>query len=260
MTSCLCPWGELLKGRSNHKMEIIPAIDLKEGKCVRLYQGDHDQVTVYGNDPARWALNWEQLGAKRIHVVDLEGAVAGEPQNIDAIRRILKAGEMPVQVGGGIRRTKTIDELLRLGVQRVIMGTATVENESLVADACAAFEDAVMIGIDSRDGYVSTRGWKKQTEITTLDLARKVVSLGAKRIICTDISRDGTLTEPNFESIAELVEEIKLPILAAGGISTVAHIQRLKEIGVEGAILGQALYTRDAEARLSLPEALEAAR
>ena len=164
-------------------MEIIPAIDLKGGKCVRLYQGDHDQVTVYGNDPARWALNWQQLGAKRVHVVDLEGAVAGEPQNIDAIRRILKVIQMPMQVGGGIRRLQTIDQLLRLGVQRVILGTAAVEHEDLVAEACHAYGDAVILGLDARDGYVSTHGWKTQTQTTLLDLARKMASLGAKRVL-----------------------------------------------------------------------------
>lgn len=230
-------------------MEIIPAVDLKGGKCVRLHQGDHAQVTIYGNDPARWALNWQQLGGKRLHIVDLEGAVQGEPRNIDAVRRILKVVEVPVQVGGGIRRLQTIEHLLRLGVQRVILGTAAVEDESFVRDACMVYEDAVIVGIDARDGYISTNGWKTQTQVTTVDLACRMAKLGARRLICTDISRDGTLTEPNFDAITELVEQVSLPIIAAGGVSSVDHVKRLKEIGVEGVVLGKALYTGDIDLR-----------
>jgi phosphoribosylformimino-5-aminoimidazole carboxamide ribotide isomerase len=235
-------------------MEIIPAVDIKGGKCVRLVQGDHNQVTVYGNDPARWALNWEALGAKRLHIVDLDGAAKGEPQNIAAIRMILKVVKIPLQVGGGVRRLQSVEQMLKLGVKRVILGTAAVENESFVKEACRAFGDAIIIGLDFRGSHISTGGWMKQTQLATLDVASKMVALGAKRFICTDISKDGTLTEPNFAVMAELVQQIRLPIIASGGISTIEHLKKLSEIGVEGAIVGKALYTLNIDLKLALAE------
>jgi len=235
-------------------MEILPAIDLKAGKCVRLYQGDYQQETVFSDDPVGVALKWQSLGGQWLHVVDLDGAAHGEPQNVDVVRAIVQAVHVPVQMGGGIRRLETVQQLLELGVQRVILGTAAVEDTNLTREICHRFDDAIIIGIDARNGYVETHGWQQQTQLTTLELARTMADLGAKRLICTDISRDGTLTEPNFDAIAELVTQIDLPLIAAGGISAISHLKRLREIGVEGAILGKALYTRD----LDLQQAIQA--
>ncbi|MEE8373172.1 MAG: 1-(5-phosphoribosyl)-5-[(5-phosphoribosylamino)methylideneamino]imidazole-4-carboxamide isomerase [Dehalococcoidia bacterium] len=226
-------------------MEVIPAIDLRNGKCVRLYQGDYDKETVFSDDPVSTALRWQSEGAVRLHIVDLDGAAEGQPGNLDAIGRILEAVELPVQVGGGIRDLKTMEQLLALGVGRVIMGTLAVENPDVAAQACAEFGEQVVIGIDARDGLVATRGWLEESTVMAADLAAKMVDLGARRIIYTDISRDGTLTSPNFEGVADLVSRVSAPIIAAGGISSVEHLSKLAALGAEGAIVGLAIYTGD---------------
>lgn len=224
-------------------MEVIPAIDLRKGKCVRLYQGDYDKETVFSDDPVSTALRWQSEGAVRLHVVDLDGAAVGQPGNLDAIGRILEAVELPVQVGGGIRDLKTVEQLLAMGVGRVVMGTLAVENPDVAAQACAEFGEQVVIGIDARDGLVATRGWLEESTVMATDLAARMVGLGARRIIYTDISRDGTLTSPNFEGVADLVSRVSAPIVAAGGISSVEHLSKLAALGAEGAIVGLAIYT-----------------
>lgn len=224
-------------------MEVIPAIDLRKGKCVRLYQGDYDKETVFSDDPVSTALRWQSEGAVRLHVVDLDGAAVGQPGNLDAIGRILGAVELPVQVGGGIRDLKTVEQLLAMGVGRVVMGTLAVENPDVAAQACAEFGEQVVIGIDARDGLVATRGWLEESTVMATDLAARMVGLGARRIIYTDISRDGTLTSPNFEGVADLVSRVSAPIVAAGGISSVEHLSKLAALGAEGAIVGLAIYT-----------------
>lgn len=224
-------------------MEVIPAIDLRKGKCVRLYQGDYDKETVFSDDPVSTALRWQSEGAVRLHVVDLDGAAEGQPGNLDAIGRILEAVELPVQVGGGIRDLKTVEQLLAMGVGRVVMGTLAVENPDMAAQACAEFGEQVVIGIDARDGLVATRGWLEESTVMATDLAARMVGLGARRIIYTDISRDGTLTSPNFEGVADLVSRVSAPIVAAGGISSVEHLSKLAALGAEGAIVGLAIYT-----------------
>jgi len=226
-------------------MEVIPAIDLRNGKCVRLYQGDYDKETVFSDDPVSTALRWQSEGAVRLHIVDLDGAARGQPGNLDAIERILDAVELPVQVGGGIRDLETVEQLLALGVGRVVMGTLAVENPDMAAQACAEFGEQVVIGIDARDGLVATRGWLEESSVTATDLAARMVGLGARRIIYTDISRDGTLTSPNFEGVADLVSRVSVPIIAAGGVSSVEHLEKLASTGVEGAIVGRAIYTGD---------------
>lgn len=226
-------------------MEVIPAIDLRKGKCVRLYQGDYDKETVFSDDPVSTALRWQSEGAVRLHVVDLDGAAVGQPGNLDAIGRILEAVELPVQVGGGIRDLKTVEQLLAMGVGRVVMGTLAVENPDVAAQACAEFGEQVVIGIDARDGLVATRGWLEESTVMATDLAARMVGLGARRIIYTDISRDGTLTSPNFEGVADLVSRVSAPIVAAGGISSVEHLSKLAALGAEGAIVGLAIYTGD---------------
>ena len=237
-------------------MEVIPAIDLKGGKCVRLYQGDYRQETVFSDDPLGMALHWSSSGASRLHLVDLDGAAKGEPRHWPVIAEIAKAINIPVQVGGGIRRRETIETLLGGGVDRVILGTAAAEDPELIKEACRRFGEAIVIGIDARDGYVATHGWKRETRFTAIKLVQGMTALGAKRFIYTDISRDGTLSQPNFEAIAELLSTTKLPIVASGGIASISHLVRLKQLGAEGAIVGRALYTGD----VRLEEALAALR
>jgi len=234
-------------------MEVIPAIDIKGGKCVRLYQGDYSMETVYSNNPVEMAMKWQSLGATRLHIVDLDGADLGVPRNLETITRINDAVWIPLQVGGGIRSMKTMEKLLKMGIDRVIMGTAAVEDRELVKEACHRFGQSIVIGIDARDGKVATRGWKSETELTAADLAMSMAKLGARRFIYTDISRDGTLTEPNFISTFELIDSIRYPIIASGGISSVIHLKLLDKLGVEGAIIGRALYTGD----MSLEQALK---
>jgi phosphoribosylformimino-5-aminoimidazole carboxamide ribotide isomerase len=233
-------------------MEVIPAVDIKGGKCVRLYQGDYGRETVFSEDPVAVALNWQAQGAGRLHVVDLDGAAGGEPRNIAVVEAMVEQVGLPVQLGGGIRDEATVAKLLAIGINRVILGTAAVENSELVERLCRKYGEAIVVGIDASDGYVATRGWMKGTEIKALEFGLQMVALGARRIIYTDIKRDGTLTEPEFEEIDEMVKGVNLPLIAAGGISSLGHLKKLKELGVEGAIVGKALYTGD----IDLKEAL----
>ncbi|OGO41697.1 MAG: 1-(5-phosphoribosyl)-5-[(5-phosphoribosylamino)methylideneamino]imidazole-4-carboxamide isomerase [Chloroflexi bacterium RBG_16_58_8] len=234
-------------------MEIIPSVDLRDGRCVRLYQGDYNRETVFSDDPLDVALKWQSMGAPRLHIVDLDGAATGEIKNIEIIRDIAKAVLIPVQLGGGIRDIGTIRALLKAGIERVILGTAAVENPGLVVEACHHYGESVMVAIDARDGYIATRGWVKGTPHTAVGLAKAMTLLGVRRFIYTDITRDGTLTEPNFSAIAELIEALKLPVIAAGGIAKINHLKMLRKLGAEGAIVGKALYTGD----INLKQALE---
>ena len=235
-------------------MEIIPAVDIKGGKCVRLYQGDYFKETVFSENPVDVAMGWKAQGARRLHVIDLDAAAAGEPQNVKVTQDIVSQVALPVQLGGGIRNESTVTKLLDKGIDRLILGTVAVENAELVRSLCRKYGEAIVVGIDARDGYVATHGWMQGTNIKALELGLRMADLGVKRIIYTDIKRDGTLTEPGFEAIAEMVKGLNLPIIAAGGISKLSHLKKLKEIGVEGAIVGRAIYTGD----INLKEALEA--
>ena len=226
-------------------MDIIPAVDIKGGKCVRLYQGDYSKETVFSEDPLAVALNWQAQGAARLHLVDLDGAGSGKPRNIDLIEAIVKRVSVPVQLGGGIRDEATVARMLNIGVNRVILGTAAVENPKMVKSLCQKYGEAIIIGIDARCGCASIRGWKKDTEVTALELGQTMADAGVRRIIYTDIKSDGTLTEPDFEAIAEIVNRLDLSVIAAGGISALDHLRKLRQVGVEGAILGKALYTGD---------------
>ncbi len=233
-------------------MEVIPAIDLKDGRCVRLYQGDFNMQTTYSEDPMEVALKWQSLGATRLHIVDLNGADLGIPRNMKAINNINDAVWIPLELGGGIREMNTIEKLLKTGIDRLILGTAAVEEPELVKEACRRFGESIVIGIDARDGKVATHGWKNETELTAVEFAMSMVKLGAKRFIYTDISRDGTLTEPNFMATFELVDAIRYPVIASGGVSSVKHIRLLNRIGAEGAIIGKALYTGDINLELAI--------
>jgi len=237
-------------------MEIIPAIDLRNGKCVRLYQGDYGKETVFSNKPVGIALRWQSEGARRIHIVDLDGAARGEPGNLETIEDMIAAIDIPVQFGGGIRSIETIEQLFAAGVERAILGTVAVEKPDLVKEACQRFGDRIIISIDAKDRMVATRGWLQKSTVTAGELASKMIEIGVTRFIYTDISRDGTLTSPNFEAIAELLSQVSAPVIAAGGISSVHHLTRLAELGVEGAIVGKAIYTGD----VILGEAFKAIR
>ena len=236
-------------------IDIIPAIDLRNGKCVRLYQGDYNRETVFSEDPLEVALKWQSLGAPRIHLVDLDGAAAGEVVNLEIIETIANAVLVPTQLGGGIRTLETISRLLKMGVERAILGTAAVENADLIKEACRKYAESIIVSIDARAGQVATRGWLQGTDLKAVSLARDMASLGVRRFIYTDIIRDGTLTGPNYDALGELIEAVDRPVIAAGGISSLDHLRVLKRIGVEGAIIGKALYTGD----IDLKKALEVA-
>jgi phosphoribosylformimino-5-aminoimidazole carboxamide ribotide isomerase len=226
-------------------MEVIPSIDLKGGRCVRLYQGDYARETVFSDDPLGTAQRWESLGAPRLHLVDLDGAASGEPRHLSVVGEIAATLRIPVQVGGGIRRMDVIQQYVEAGIKRVVLGTAAVENPKLVKEACLAFGEVVVLGVDARDGFVAVRGWQDKTSALAADLIQQMEALGARRFIYTDIARDGTLTEPNFQAIAELMTKARSPIIASGGVTSIDHLRRLRLLGVEGAIIGRALYTGD---------------
>lgn len=227
-------------------MLIIPAIDLKEGRCVRLRQGRMDEATVFGDDPVAMAQRWVEAGAARLHMVDLDGAFAGAPQNAAAIAAVCRAfPDLPVQVGGGIRDLDTIDGYLRAGVRYVIIGTQAVRDPDFVASACAAFEGAVIVGLDARDGRVAVQGWAESSEHLALDLAQRFEGLGVTAIVYTDIGRDGMLQGVNAAATAALARAIDIPVIASGGVQGLADIERLQAVaaeGIEGVIVGRALY------------------
>ncbi len=233
-------------------MEIIPAIDLKDGKCVRLYQGDYSRQTTFSDDPVAVALNWKSQGAYRLHIVDLDGAAGGELRNLQIIEAIVKQVDIPIQLGGGIRNEDTVKKLIDIGMKRIILGTVAIEQPELVINLCRKYGDSIVVGIDARDGFVATHGWLKDTGVKAVELGEKMANMGVRRILYTDIKRDGTLTEPGYQAIAEMIANSGLPIIAAGGIAALSHLKKLKELGVEGAILGKALYTGN----INLSEAL----
>lgn len=237
-------------------MEIIPAIDLKDGRCVRLYQGNFDQMTVYADDPVAVARAWQAQGATRLHLVDLDGARAGRPQNVDSVLAITQAVQIPVQLGGGLRREEDVEAALALGVERVIIGTAAIAEAELVARLLSRFGEQIVIGIDARNGMVATDGWTVTSTVAATTLATQMAALGARRIVYTDISRDGALSGPNFTALAELIHPTGPAIIASGGIATLDHVRRLAQLGVEGAIIGKALYV----GAINLTEAIAVAQ
>ncbi len=224
-------------------MEVIPAIDLSSGCCVRLYQGDYAKETVYSHDPVSVALAWQEQGAPRLHLVDLDGAASGRPVNRNVILEIIRTLSIPVQVGGGIREEATATWLLDEGANRVVIGTAAVEDPSLVEKMCTdRGTDSVVVALDARDGLVSVKGWTEQSSLRVLELAQGMSRLGVTRLLYTDISRDGAMTEPNFSANASLVRDTGMAVLASGGVSTLEHIRLLAGTGAEGVIVGRALY------------------
>jgi phosphoribosylformimino-5-aminoimidazole carboxamide ribotide isomerase len=227
-------------------MLVIPAIDLKEGKCVRLYQGDMSKATVYSDDPVAIALRWQSEGAERLHVVDLDGALAGTGVNTKAIRKICKAVSIPVQVGGGLRSVEAIERLFFLGVHRAILGTVAYRDPEVVAAACQRFPGKITVGIDARDGRLAVHGWTETTRLKAVDLAKQCAGMGVSEIVYTDISRDGTEQGVNVEATLVLAQAVALPIIASGGVASLRDIQQLAQLeakGIKGVIIGKALYT-----------------
>ncbi len=239
-------------------MLIYPAIDIREGRCVRLVEGRLDRETVYSDDPAAMAGLWQEKGARWLHVVDLDGAFSGSPKNMDVIKKIRERVDVPIQVGGGIRDLKVVEELLEMGIDRVILGTVAINNPDLVAAAAAKYGDAVVVGIDARDGKVAIEGWGVTSEKDAVELAKEMKGLGIKRIIYTDIWRDGTLQGPNLPAVREMARNTGLRVIASGGISTLEDLQAIKKLepmGVEGVIMGKSLYA----GTVSLEDALSLA-
>lgn len=231
-------------------MLLIPAIDLKDGQCVRLKQGDMDQSTVFSENPAAMARSWVDKGARRVHLVDLNGAFAGKPKNEQAIRAILKevGGEVDVQLGGGIRDLDTIERYLDAGLRYVIIGTAAVKNPGFLQDACTAFGGHIIVGLDAKDGKVATDGWSKLTGHEVVDLGKKFEDYGVESVIYTDIGRDGMLSGINIEATVKLAQALSIPVIASGGLSNLDDIRRLcavEEDGVEGVICGRSIYSGD---------------
>lgn len=231
-------------------MLLIPAIDLKDGQCVRLQQGDMNKATTFNTDPVEQALHWLEQGARRLHLVDLNGAFAGRPKNLGVVKEILQElnGEIPVQIGGGIRDMDTVEQYIDAGMRYIILGTAAVKNPGFLADACGAFAGRIIVGLDAKDGKVATDGWSKLTDYLAADLAQKYEDLGVESIIYTDIGRDGMLSGINIEATTRLAQASSIPVIASGGLSTMADIQALckaESEGVQGVICGRAIYSGD---------------
>ena len=234
-------------------MQIIPAIDLKDGHCVRLYQGDFEQEQIFSSDPVSIAMRWEKQGAERIHVVDLDGAFQGLPVNSEVIKEIVASVSVPVQLGGGIRNWRLAEGLIKGGIDRVVLGTTAVEEPALVQamiSQCGA--SSVVVSVDVRDGLVATRAWREQSRLAVDEVLESMLKIGVERFVYTDISRDGTLTEPNYLEVERIVRVVPA-LIVSGGISSLSQLSRLSVMGVEGVIVGKALYS----GKFTLPSALD---
>ncbi|HIK44534.1 MAG TPA: 1-(5-phosphoribosyl)-5-[(5-phosphoribosylamino)methylideneamino]imidazole-4-carboxamide isomerase [Leptolyngbyaceae cyanobacterium M65_K2018_010] len=238
-------------------MEVIPAIDLLEGRCVRLYQGDYNQSEVFDQNPVAVARQWQDQGATRLHLVDLDGAKSGQPENWRAIEAIVRAVDIPVEVGGGLRDRARVRDLFSLGVRYAILGTAAIEDPDLVGELSRDFPGQIIVGIDARNGQVATRGWLETSTVDAIDLAQQMERQGAAAVIYTDIQRDGTLKGPNVEALRTLAEAVSMPVIASGGVGSLRDLLKLLPLeaqGVTAVIVGRALYTGD----VSLKEAVRA--
>ena len=225
-------------------MEIIPAVDIRNGRCVQLYQGDYDRETIFSEDPEEVAKKWVDLGANRLHVVDLDGAREGEPVNIEIISKMISSTLVPVQIGGGVRSLEVAERLINIGADRVMIGTVAVKQPELVEQICSVISpESVVISVDTRNGYLASDGWTNTSNLTTSNLVSRLSQLGAVRFMHTDIDRDGTLTEPNFSAIKTMLASKAKKLLVAGGISTIEQLVQLSQLDVEGAILGTSIYT-----------------
>ena len=237
-------------------MKIFPAIDLFDKKAVRLYKGDYNNMTVYSDKPWEIAEDFKNSGAEYIHIVDLEGAKSGETPNIDTIKKIVENIDLFVEVGGGIRSMETIEKYASVGVGRVILGTAAVEDEEFLSKAIDKYGDMIAVGIDIKDGYVAIKGWTEKSQFSAFEFVEKMQNMGVKTIICTDISKDGAMKGTNLPLYKELSEKFNIDIIASGGVSTLDDIKRLREMDIYGAIVGKAYYTK----AISIKEAIEVAK
>ena len=226
-------------------MIILPAIDIKDGHCVRLYQGDYAQITTYDTDPVQVALRWQEAGASWLHVVDLDGAKQGMPVNVDIIGRIRAATNLHIEVGGGMRSLAHIEQIFAQGVERVILGTIALTDRALLQDALERWQERIVVGIDARDGRVAIAGWYETSGVEAITLARNLEELGVQRFVYTDIARDGTLSGPNLEALANMQRATSRALIASGGVHTLSDLHALATLGVEGVIVGKALYTGD---------------
>lgn len=234
-------------------MRIYPAIDIIGGQCVRLVQGDYSQKTTFAENPLEVAKQWEEQGGEFIHLVDLDGAKSGDMPNFELISEIARTVSVPVEVGGGVRNLDCVKRYLNAGIERVIIGTSAIRNPAFVREAVSLFGDRIAVGIDAKDGRVAISGWEEVSDMTALDLAKQMEGFGVKNIIYTDIATDGMLSGPNLKAMKEMVSAVEVDIVASGGVSSIEDIRHLKETGVEGAIVGKALYTGD----VSLGQAIE---
>ena len=237
-------------------MIIFPAIDLYEGKAVRLYKGDYAQMTVYSGNPAEVGMRFAEAGATHAHLVDLEGAKTGETPNLDTVLSIREASGLFCEIGGGIRSMETVDRYLTSGMDRVILGTAAVENEKFLSDAVERWENRIAVGVDIRDGYVAVRGWTQRSALPFLAFCKRMAEIGVQTLICTDISRDGAMRGTNLELYRTLSQELRLQITASGGVSALEDVRKLREMDLYGAIIGKAYYTGD----IDLKKAIEVAK
>lgn len=237
-------------------MIILPAIDLYNGKAVRLYKGNYSEMTIYSDDPLSIAEDFEASGAKYIHIVDLEGAKDGSTPNIDVVKKIVSGTTLFAEIGGGIRSMETVEKYISAGVKRVILGTAAVTNEKLLIDAVTAYPDRIAVGADIRDGYIAIKGWKETSNLACNEFFAKMQNIGVKNIICTDISKDGAMNGTNLELYRELSEKFSMQITASGGVSSISDIKALRKMNIYGAIIGKAYYT----GAIKISEAIEAAK
>ena len=237
-------------------MQVIPAIDIKDGAVVRLYKGDFAQSTVFSHDPVETARGWEAQGAALLHVVDLDGTESGSSRNLSVVAAVAEALTIPVQMGGGLRDLAAIEQAVAAGVARIVLGTVALEQPELVAEACARYPGRVVVALDARNGKVLTHGWQQDSGVDMFDLAQQMVENGVSRFLYTDVERDGTLSQPNFEATGALAQAVSVPVIASGGVATLDHLTRLVALDVEGAIVGSALY----RGAFTLPEALATVR
>jgi len=235
-------------------MIILPAIDIKDGRCVRLYQGDYAQVTTYDTDPVQVALRWQNAGASWLHIVDLDGAAQGSPANADLIGRIRETTSLHIEVGGGMRSLADIEQILGLGVNRVILGTVAITDRALLQDALARWGEQIVVGLDARDGWVAISGWRETSKVKAITLAAELCEAGVQRFVYTDISRDGALTGPNLLALKEMQHTISCALIASGGVKSLADLQALASLGVEGTIVGKAIYTGDVDLGVAIRE------
>lgn len=233
-------------------MEVIPAIDIIEGKCVRLTRGEFDKKVVYSDDPIDIAIQWESKGADRIHIVDLDGAKLGRPMNGDIIKKIIQKVSIPVEIGGGIRSIEVIQEYIRSGAKKVILGSIIFEDEDLIKDVISRYQDNIIVSLDVRKGKVFIHGWEKETQIDYIDAGKRLKEIGIKEFIYTNIDRDGTLGSPDIEGLKRFISLVNTPTIASGGISSMEDIKKIKEVGASGIIIGKALY----EGKIKLEEAI----